>query len=87
MQRTQVYLTDEQRRMLDRRARDEGVPMAEVLRRILDEGLGIRDAQVDRVRAVDESAGVLADDETWQQFLERVRRPGGAGARLRDLGL
>jgi hypothetical protein len=87
MQRTQIYLTEEQRRLLDRRARDAGVPMAEVLRRILDEGLGIRDARDDRVRAVDESAGALADDETWQEFLERVRRPGGADARLSDLGL
>jgi hypothetical protein len=87
MQRTQVYLTDEQRRLLDRRARDAGVSMAEILRRMLDEGLGIRDARADRVRAVDESAGILADDETWQEFLERVRRPGGADARLGDLGL
>lgn len=87
MQRTQVYLTDEQRRRLGQRARDSGVPMAEVLRRILDEGLGISDSRAERLAAVDESAGALADDETWHEFLDRVRQPGGADARLRSLGL
>ena len=87
MQRTQIYLTDEQRRRLDQRARDAGVPMAEALRRILDEGLGISASRADRLAAVDESAGALADGETWQEHLERVRQPGGADARLRSLGL
>jgi hypothetical protein len=37
--RTQVYLTDEQRRRIDRVARANGVTMAEVIRRALDEYL------------------------------------------------
>jgi len=34
--RTQVYLTTEQRRMIDEIARAEGVTLAEVIRRALD---------------------------------------------------
>ncbi|MGH7572877.1 MAG: CopG family transcriptional regulator [Gemmatimonadota bacterium] len=34
--RTQVYLTDDQRRMIDEIARVEGVTLAEVVRRALD---------------------------------------------------
>ena len=34
--RTQVYLTEDQRRMIDEIARAEGVTLAEVIRRALD---------------------------------------------------
>jgi plasmid stability protein len=87
MQRTQIYLTDEQRRRLDQRAADAGVPMAAVVRDILDEALAIGGAESSRAAAADEAFGALDDGESWQDFLARIRRPGGAGARLRDLGL
>jgi predicted DNA-binding protein len=87
MQRTQIYLTDEQRRRLDQRASDAGVPMAVVVRDILDEALAIGDTEQARAAAADEAFGALADDETWQEFLGRVRRSGGADDRLHDLGL
>jgi predicted DNA-binding protein len=38
--RTQVYLTEEQRRRIDQLAEAEGVAMAEIVRRALDEYLG-----------------------------------------------
>ena len=38
--RTQVYLTDEQRRRIDAAAAAEGVTMAEVIRRAVDDYLG-----------------------------------------------
>ncbi len=38
--RTQVYLTTEQRRLIDEIARAEGVSLAEVVRRALDVYLG-----------------------------------------------
>ena len=38
--RTQIYLTEEQRRRIDRVTAAEGIPMAEVIRRALDEYLG-----------------------------------------------
>jgi hypothetical protein len=38
--RTQVYLTSEQRSRIDRTAASEGVTMAEVIRRAIDQYLG-----------------------------------------------
>lgn len=38
--RTQVYLTEEQRRRIDQAAAVEGVTMAEVIRRAVDDYLG-----------------------------------------------
>lgn len=38
--RTQVYLTEEQRRMIDEVAQAEGVTLAEVVRRAVDAYLG-----------------------------------------------
>jgi len=40
MRRTQIYLTEEQDRLLMERARDQGLSKAEVIRRLLDERLG-----------------------------------------------
>jgi predicted DNA-binding protein len=40
--RTQVYLTDEQRRRIDRVAEAEGMTMAQVIRRAVDEYLDDR---------------------------------------------
>jgi hypothetical protein len=46
--RTQVYLTEDQRRMIDEIARVEGVTLAEVVRRALDAYLNAeRDATAD----------------------------------------
>lgn len=38
--RTQVYLTEEQRARIDRAAESQGVTMAEVIRRAIDEYVG-----------------------------------------------
>jgi len=38
--RTQIYLTESQRRRIDQIADTEGLPMAEVIRRALDQYLG-----------------------------------------------
>lgn len=73
MQRTQLYLTAEQRRRLDQRAADAGVPMAEVVRRILDQALAIDDGAQARLAAVTATSGVLADADNWPDWLARVR--------------
>ena len=39
--RTQIYLTEAQRQRIDRMTASEGIPMAEVIRRALDEYLGV----------------------------------------------
>ena len=86
MRRTQIYLTEEQRERLAMRAADAGPSEAEIVRRILDEGLGIDDSGAERVAAVDLTAGILPGAPDWPEWLARVR---GAGAerRLEELGL
>jgi Ribbon-helix-helix protein, copG family len=86
MHRTQVYLTDEQRRRLARRAADEGASQAEVIRRILDRELGILSGVDERLAIIAKTSGVLADHPDWPEWLKDVRGPGTA-QRLRRLGL
>lgn len=47
--RTQIYLTSEQRARIDKVSEAEGIPMAEVIRRALDQYLG---DDVDAVEAL-----------------------------------
>lgn len=67
--RTQIYLTEEQRRRIDQVAEAEGLAMAEVIRRALDEYLG---AELDARTALaqtfgaDPTASVPTRDE-WQR--------------------
>jgi hypothetical protein len=59
--RTQIYLTDDQRRRLDARGRRTGASMARMIREAVDAYLGSdgRDAQA----ALDETFGTLPDLE------------------------
>ena len=67
--RTQIYLTEEQRRRIDQVTAAEGVPMAEVIRRALDKYLA-DEADVSSVLATtfgaDPDATVPLRDE-WQR--------------------
>lgn len=84
MKRTQIYISEEQERLIAARAADAGVSKAEAIRRLLDEGLGIDDGGDARVRAVEETFGVLPEAPAWPDWLACVR---GASAdeRLRRL--
>jgi predicted DNA-binding protein len=67
--RTQIYLTEEQRRRIDQLTAAEGIPMAEVVRRALDEYL---DDHSDPSAALRATFGTLADAnapsrEHWQR--------------------
>lgn len=81
-----MYLTEEQRAKLAGLARDEGVSEAEVVRRILDRALGVRDERRERLEAVDETAGLLREAPDWPDWLAAVRGR-GTDARLRELEL
>lgn len=81
-----MYLTNAQRKRLSARARASGVSEGEVIRRILDDALGLAGGADARLAAVDETAGLLADAPDWPEWLRRVRGR-GADARLRELGL
>jgi hypothetical protein len=72
MHRTNIYLTDDQERALDARARVEGTTRSGVLRRILDDALAIDAAGGDEIgqafRELSESyqsltAGMFDHDE------------------------
>lgn len=86
MQRTQIYLTDEQRRRIALLAKDAGVSQAEVVRRMLDHALGFDDGAHDRVAAIEATAGLLADAPDWPDWLAHVRTR-TANERLASLGL
>lgn len=81
-----MYLTTAQRNRLSARARIEGVSEGAMIRRILDEALGIQGDQDARVAAVEETAGILGNAPDWPEWLRRVRGS-GAGDRLTELGL
>lgn len=81
-----MYLTDAQRSSLAARARAEDVSEAALVRRILDDALGLHGGAEERMAAVDETAGLLADAPDWPDWLQSVRGR-GADRRLRELGL
>ena len=56
--RTQIYLTEEQRQRIDRVTASEGIPMAEVIRRALDEYLG---KEGDAAAALNSTFGAAPD--------------------------
>jgi hypothetical protein len=61
MQRTNIYLTEEQQERLDRRAVEEGVSKSSLIRRILDEALAITRATVSVEEAIRVTSGIWAD--------------------------
>ncbi|MGI8575270.1 MAG: ribbon-helix-helix protein, CopG family [Egibacteraceae bacterium] len=78
MKRTNIYLTERQCGQLDHRAKVEGVSRAELVRRLLDEGLANGNATVEQdLDALHASFGALAD--------ETVAYSRGEDARLRHL--
>jgi len=85
MRRTQIYITEEQERLIADQAEDAGVPKAEVIRRMLDAALGLDTGAADRRNAILATAGILDDAQEWPEWLADVRG-GGAGERLERLG-
>jgi hypothetical protein len=87
MRRTQIYLTDEQSARIAQLADDRQTSKAEIIRRILDEALGIGDEHDDGARAVIEAtSGLCRDYPDWPQWLNSVRGR-TADERLSSLGL
>lgn len=84
MQRTNIYLSDEQQRALRARARTDGVSKSEIIRRLLDDALGLNEPAGDRIAAVTATAGMWSDrsdDELESAFRWR------SDDRLERLGL
>jgi hypothetical protein len=86
MKRTQIYITDEQDRLIGERARDLGVSKADVIRRFLDRGLEIGTREDESRALILQTSGVLADYPDWPEWLRAVRGR-TSDERLKDLGL
>jgi hypothetical protein len=87
MRRTQIYLTDEQTAKIAQLADDRHASRAEIIRRILDEALGIGDEGDDEARAaIEATAGLCRDYPDWPEWLDSVRGR-TADERLSSLGL
>ncbi|MFQ5966712.1 MAG: CopG family transcriptional regulator [Acidimicrobiia bacterium] len=61
MQRTNIFLTEEQQKRLRHRAREEGVSKSELIRDILDEALSIKPQAASVEDAIRSSSGLWAD--------------------------
>jgi hypothetical protein len=76
MRRTQIYLTDEQGRLLERRSRSTGTTVSELIRAAVDEVYVRRRtmSRSEQVRLARRTAGAWkAFPETGAEYVERVR--------------
>jgi plasmid stability protein len=80
MQRTNIFLTEEQQKRLRRRAQEEGVSKSGLIRQILDEALAITHDTVSVEEAIRVTSGIWADraDADLQDVL-RWRRESPLG--------
>jgi Ribbon-helix-helix protein, copG family len=68
MNRTNIYLDEDQARSLDEAARAQGVSRAALIRRLIDRGLGQNDGDLESdLAAIEASSNVLSGED----FLER----------------
>lgn len=76
MRRTQIYLTDEQGRVLESRSRSTGVTVSELIRDAIDRVYVHRQemSRAERVRLARRTAGAWKDfAETGASYVERLR--------------
>lgn len=83
MIRTQISLTEEQKRRLDRETLATGLSMSELLRRLIDEHLPKREySREEFLAALDAAQGAWKDrDFDGEEYVARMR----TGRRLREL--
>ena len=82
MRRTNLYLDDRQTAALDEIARSQGISRAELVRRLIDQGIASEPADVDTdLAAIESSFGVLAEaagpdrrPDERAAHLDRIRR-------------
>ncbi|MBV9163058.1 MAG: hypothetical protein JO309_01875 [Pseudonocardiales bacterium] len=83
MQRTNIYLTDEQRAALAARAAAERTSAAELVRRLIDQALlGPNDDLTDDLAAIEASFGVLRENDL---DIDVDRADGQRGLHLRRI--
>jgi metal-responsive CopG/Arc/MetJ family transcriptional regulator len=74
MERTQIYLSEQQTRELDRRARQRGTTRSHLIREAVDEYLRPVQDPVEFKAALDAVAGMAADRDITADYLELKRR-------------
>ncbi len=83
MNRTNIYLEEEQARSLDEAAREQGISRAALIRRLIDLGLNQNDGDLESdLAAIEASFDVLSSDESFlirsvderSEHLDNVRR-------------
>lgn len=87
MGRTQIYLTDEELRLLDRAAAESGATRSELVRRAVRATYGRSPLTHDeRADAIERSAGIWKDRPfTGGEYVDGIR--GDLNERLRALGI
>ncbi len=90
MERTQISLTDEERRVLDAEARRSGLSLSALIREAVDRTYGAGRSAAEDVLAIQVGAGAWVDraeedngtasDDDGAHWVERIR----SGARLAD---
>lgn len=79
MKRTQIYLSEEQGRYLERRSRATGATVSELIRDAIDRTYLRRPTleKAERVRIARETAGAWKDfPMTGEEYVERIRGSG-----------
>ena len=85
MERTQIYLGEEERELLDRTARATGASRSELIRRAIRDTFGEK-TKAEKLRALTRSAGSWKSrDFTGAEYVDAIR--GDLNERLRRLGL
>jgi predicted transcriptional regulator len=86
MTRTQIYLDDRERELLDRISRATGTSRSELIRRAIANTYPRRLTKEEKLEALRKSAGSWADREfTGAEYVDSIR--GDLNERLRRLGL
>ena len=88
MGRTQIYLSDAERELLDRAARVTGASRSELIRRAVREVYGSREGTADeRLERMRVARGIWKDRPFTGEEYVRAIRSGDVNANLRRLGV
>lgn len=86
MQRTQIYLTERQQRLVAQMAVEQASSKAAIIRDILDRALGDGESDDEDLAIIRATSGICSDYPDWPEWLGTVRGR-TADERLRSLGL
>lgn len=73
MERTQIYLTQEQRKSIEIIAGQRGQTMSEIIREALDRYIAVFEDR-DRLELMHQAAGIWADRDDLPEFFEELRQ-------------